>query len=60
MDADNKEDMAIFDPNSGAEHPSLSRGLKSGREGFSVVDLQAERAKRIESETVPESHSEHA
>ena len=34
----------MFDPNSTAEHPALSRGLKAGRGGFSVEELEAERA----------------
>jgi hypothetical protein len=58
MDSEREEDMAMFALKSGAEHPALSRGLRSGREGFSVDDLQVERAKKIDSEAVPESRSE--
>jgi hypothetical protein len=61
MDLDrnnNNNNMGVFDPNSGAEHPGLSRGLKSGREGFSVDDLRVERARKIELESGAESHSE--
>jgi hypothetical protein len=58
MDSARNEDMAMFDPNSGAEHPALSRGLRSGREGFSLDDLQVERAKKIEIEAVSESQNE--
>lgn len=61
MDSDrsnNDDDISMFDPNSGAEHPGLRRGLKSGREGFSLDDLQVERARKIECESVTESHSE--
>lgn len=36
-----------WDPSSGTEHPALSRGLMSGREGgFSVEELQRERAQK--------------
>lgn len=59
MDSDRKNvNMSVFDPNSGAEHPGLSRGLKSGREGFSVDDLQVERARKIECDSVAENHRE--
>lgn len=40
-----------WDPSSGAEHPALSRGLMSGREGgFSVEELQRERAEKAANE----------
>jgi hypothetical protein len=58
MDSGRNEDVAMFDLISGAEHPALSRGLRAGREGFSLDDLQMERAKKIGSDTVPESQSE--
>ena len=47
----------VFDPSSGKEHPALSRGLASGREGFSVEDLQRERARKAESEAVGKEFS---
>lgn len=37
-----------WDPSSGGEHPALSRGLASGREGFSLEELQRERAQKTE------------
>jgi len=42
-----------WDPSSGGEHPALSRGLMSGREGgFTVEELQRERAQKAESDEV--------
>ena len=48
----------MFDPNSTAEHPALSRGLKAGRGGFSVEELEAERAQKAQADTAPEAKSE--
>jgi len=48
---------AAWDPSSGGEHPALSRGLMSGREGgFSVEELQRERAQKTETQSAGDDH----